>query len=215
MNPLNWNQFIALNIIYVNILFGDKMNTLEEIELFAKENYVPIARKQTVKFMLDLIKENNYCSFFEVGTAIGYTSIILAKEFIGMRILTIEHDLNRVKIAKENFKNFEVEDRIELIAGDAINFSTREQFDLIFIDAAKKRNRFFLEKYLENLNPGGTIIVDNMNLEDFWVGANENKKAHYEQVMKEFRDYVKNNPLYESTFYDDIGDGIVVIKIKK
>ena len=36
-----------------------------------------------------------------------------------------------------------------------------------------------------------------------------------EQVMKEFRDYVKNNPLYESTFYDDIGDGIVVIKIKK
>ena len=215
MNPLKWNQFIALNIIYVNILFGDKMNTLEEIELFAKENYVPIARKQTVKFMLDLIKENNYCSFFEVGTAIGYTSIILAKEFIGMRILTIEHDLNRVKIAKENFKNFEVEDRIELIAGDAINFSTREQFDLIFIDAAKKRNRFFLEKYLENLNPGGTIIVDNMNLEDFWVGANENKKAHYEQVMKEFRDYVKNNPLYESTFYDDIGDGIVVIKIKK
>lgn len=191
------------------------MNTLEEIELFAKENYVPIARKQTVKFMLDLIKENNYCSFFEVGTAIGYTSIILAKEFIGMRILTIEHDLNRVKIAKENFKNFEVEDRIELIAGDAINFSTREQFDLIFIDAAKKRNRFFLEKYLENLNPGGTIIVDNMNLEDFWVGANENKKAHYELVMKEFRDYVKNNPLYESTFYDDIGDGIVVIKIKK
>lgn len=191
------------------------MNTLKEIELFAKENYVPIARKQTVKFMLDLIKENNYCSFFEVGTAIGYTSIILAKEFIGMRILTIEHDLNRVKIAKENFKNFEVEDRIELIAGDAINFSTREQFDLIFIDAAKKRNRFFLEKYLENLNPGGTIIVDNMNLEDFWVGANENKKAHYEQVMKEFRDYVKNNPLYESTFYDDIGDGIVVIKIKK
>lgn len=191
------------------------MNTLEEIELFAKENYVPIARKQTVKFMLDLIKENNYCSFFEVGTAIGYTSIILAKEFIGLRILTIEHDLNRVKIAKENFKNFEVEDRIELIAGDAINFSTREQFDLIFIDAAKKRNRFFLEKYLENLNPGGTIIVDNMNLEDFWVGANENKKAHYEQVMKEFRDYVKNNPLYESTFYDDIGDGIVVIKIRK
>ena len=191
------------------------MNTLEEIELFAKENYVPIARKQTVKFMLDLIKENNYCSFFEVGTAIGYTSIILAKEFIGMRILTIEHDLNRVKIAKENFKNFEVEDRIELIAGDAINFSTREQFDLIFIDAAKKRNRFFLEKYLENLNPGGTIIVDNMNLEDVWVGANENKKAHYEQVMKEFREYVKNNPLYESTFYDDIGDGIVVIKIKK
>ena len=191
------------------------MNTLEEIELFAKENYVPIARKQTVKFMLDLIKENNYCSFFEVGTAIGYTSIILAKEFIGLRILTIEHDLNRVKIAKENFKNFEVEDRIELIAGDAINFSTREQFDLIFIDAAKMRNRFFLEKYLENLNPGGTIIVDNMNLEDFWVGANENKKAHYEQVMKEFREYVKNNPLYESTFYDDIGDGIVVIKIRK
>lgn len=191
------------------------MNTLEEIELFAKENYVPIARKQTVKFMLDLIKENNYCSFFEVGTAIGYTSIILAKEFFGLRILTIEHDLNRVKIAKENFKNFEVEDRIELIAGDAINFSTREQFDLIFIDAAKKRNRFFLEKYLENLNPGGTIIVDNMNLEDFWVGANENKKAHYEQVMKEFREYVKNNPLYESTFYDDIGDGIVVIKIRK
>lgn len=191
------------------------MNNFKEIELFAKENYIPIARKQTVEFIINLIKENNYQSFFEIGTAIGYTSIYLASTFNQLDIWTIEHDLNRAKMAKENMKDFKVEDRIKFIIGNAITYSPDRKFDVIFIDASKKRNRFYLEKFLNNLTENGTIIIDNMHLDDFWVGANKDKKAYYDSVNEELKNYIKSTPLYDYKFYDDIGDGIVVIKIKK
>ena len=190
------------------------MKTLLDIEKFAKDEWVPIARHQTVEFMKNLIKDNNYTSFFEIGTAIGYTSIILKKTFPYLDITTIEHDLDRAQMAKENFIDFGIDGTINFIIDDAIEYQTNKKFDLIFIDAAKKRNRYFLEKFLPNLKTNGSIIIDNMKLEDFWIDCNLNKKAEYDEVNEEFKEYVKHNPNYDYTFYDDIGDGIVVIKLK-
>ena len=198
----------------ITILFSlvKNMNTIEELEEYAKRHYVPIARKATVAFMIDLIRKNNYTSFFEIGTAIGYTSIVLSKEFEDIKILTIEHDGYALKRAKDNFKDYGVEKNITLIDGDAVFFDTDEKFDLIFIDAAKKKNWFFLEKFSKNLTDNGTIIVDNMNLDDFWIGANKDKKAEYDRVNREFKEFVLTSDRYDATLYDNIGDGIVVIK---
>ena len=135
------------------------MHEIIELESFAKENHIPIARKQTVEYMISLIKEKEYKSFFEIGTAIGYTSIILYKTFPNIRLVTIEHDLERVNVAKENFLDFNILDKIEFIVGDAIDFETNEMFDLIFIDAAKKRNKFFLDKFSKNLNKGKDVKI--------------------------------------------------------
>ena len=82
-------------------------------------------------------------------------------------------------------------------------------------DAAKKKNWFFLEKFSNNLSDNGTIIVDNMNLDDFWINANKDKKAEYDRVNKEFKEFVLTSDKYDATLYNDIGDGIVVIKLKK
>lgn len=191
------------------------MNNFDDIEKFAKENYIPIARKQTIKFMIDLIRKNNYKSFFEIGTAIGYTSIYLKTSFPDLNVLTIENDEKRAELAKENFKDFKLDNKIKFVIGNALCYSSEQKFDLIFIDAAKKRNRFFLEKYLNNLNENGTIIIDNLNLNDFWVGANKKKKAYYDQVNLELREYIKNTPIYDYRFFEDVGDGIITIKIKK
>lgn len=190
------------------------MKTLSEIEQFAKENYVPIARKQTVEFILDYIKENNYHSFLEIGTAIGYTCIYLCTNLENLEIVTIEHDLNRVQCAKENFIDFNIEALITLVIDDAVYFETNKQFDLIFIDAAKKRNWFFVEKFSKNLKPNGTIIVDNLHLDDFWIGANKNKKKEYDLVNKNFREKIISSNKYDYIFREDIGDGIVLLKNK-
>ena len=88
-------------------------------------------------------------------------------------------------------------------------------FDLIFIDAAKLRNRFFLDKFSKNLNSGGTIIVDNMQLDDLWQGADQKKKAKYDLANKEFKDYILTLQEYEVSIYDNIGDGIAVLKKKQ
>lgn len=190
------------------------MKTLDQLEKYAKENYIPIARKQTTEFMVNLIKENNYKSFFELGTAIGYTSILLKTTFPELKILTIEYNLKRAELAKNNFIDFNLEYDIEFIIGDAVIFETDEMFDLIFIDAAKLRNRFFLDKFSKNLNQGGTIIVDNMLLDDLWVNADVKKKAKYDLANKEFKEYILSLEEYQVSIYDNIGDGIAVLKKK-
>ena len=191
------------------------MKTIEELEKYAKENYIPIARKQTTEFMVNLIQENNYKSFFELGTAIGYTSILLKTTFPELKIVTIEYNLKRANIAKTNFTDFGIEYDIEFIIGDAVIYETEEMFDLIFIDAAKLRNGFFLDKFSKNLNSGGTIIVDNMQLDDLWQGADQKKKAKYDLANKEFKDYILTLQEYEVSIYDNIGDGIAVLKKKQ
>ena len=191
------------------------MKTIEELEKYAKENYIPIARKQTTEFMVNIIKENNYKSFFELGTAIGYTSILLKTTFPELKIVTIEYNLKRANIAKTNFTDFGIEYDIEFIIGDAVIYETEEMFDLIFIDAAKLRNRFFLDKFSKNLNSGGTIIVDNMQLDDLWQGADQKKKAKYDLANKEFKDYILTLKEYDVSIYDNIGDGIAVLKKKQ
>ena len=190
------------------------MNSLEQLEKYAKEKFIPIARKQTTEFMVNLIKENNYKSFFEVGTAIGYTSIIIATTFPNVSILTIEYNLNRAELARQNFRDFSLENKIDFIIDDAVLFETNRMFDLIFIDAAKMRNRFFLDKFSKNLNRGGTFIVDNMKLDDLWINANKKKKEKYDLANEEFKKYILSLEEYEVNIYDDIGDGIAVLKKK-
>ena len=188
------------------------MNTLEKIEEFAKEHYVPIARKQTIEFLVDLFKKNDYKSFLEIGTAIGYTSINIALINPDIRILTLEYEEKRAAIAREYFKDFNVENQIKMIICDARFYHPDLYYDLIFIDAAKKRNKYFLEKFSRRLNKNGTIVIDNMNLDDLWIDAKQEKKEKYDLVNKEFKEYILSLKEYDVKIYDDIGDGIAVLK---
>ena len=188
------------------------MNTLEKIEEFAKEHYVPIARKKTIEFLVDLFKKNDYKSFLEIGTAIGYTSINIALFNPDIRILTLEYEEKRAAIARENFKDFNVENQIKMIICDARFYHPDLYYDLIFIDAAKKRNKYFLEKFSRRLNKNGTIVIDNMNLDDLWIDAKQEKKEKYDLVNKEFKEYILSLKEYDVKIYDDIGDGIAVLK---
>ena len=190
------------------------MNRIEKIEEFAKENYVPIARKETLEYIKKIFKENNYKSFLEIGTAIGYTCINVALIDPSIRILTLEYEEKRFNIAKENIKDFKVEKQIQQVYGDARFFFPDLYYDVIFIDAAKKRNKYFLDKFSKRLNNFGTIIIDNMNLDDLWVDAKKEKKEEYDLVNKEFKEYILTLKDYEVNIYDDIGDGIAVLKRK-
>ena len=190
------------------------MNSIEKIEEFAKENYVPIARKETLEYIKKIFKENNYKSFLEIGTAIGYTCINVALIDPSIRILTLEYEEKRFNIAKENIKDFKVEKQIQQVYGDARFFYPDLYYDVIFIDAAKKRNKYFLDKFSKRFNNFGTIIIDNMNLDDLWVDAKKEKKEEYDLVNKEFKEYILTLKDYEVNIYDDIGDGIAVLKRK-
>ena len=190
------------------------MLDIKDIEIYAKENYVPIARKQTIEFILNLMKERNYTRFLEIGTAIGYTSINLALLNKNINVVTIEHDIKRAEIAKKNFIEFGVNEQINMIEDDAVTITINDKFDLIFIDASKKRNDYFLDKFSPNLNEGGMIIIDNMKLEDFWVNAKKEKKEKFHKMNEEFKKNLLNRKEFDVQILENIGDGIALIKKK-
>ena len=190
------------------------MLDIKDIEIYAKENYVPIARKQTIEFILNLMKERNYTRFLEIGTAIGYTSINVALLNKNINVVTIEHDSKRAEIAKKNFIEFGVNEQINMIEDDAVTITINDKFDLIFIDASKKRNDYFLDKFSPNLNEGGMIIIDNMKLEDFWVNAKKEKKEKFHKMNEEFKKNLLNRKEFDVQSLEDIGDGIALIKKK-
>ena len=190
---------------------------LEEIEKYAKEENVPIMQKDGIEFLTNYIRENNIKNILEIGSAIGYSAIKMALVDNDIKITTIERDENRYNIAVKNIKNFNLENRINIILGDALETDIEGIYDLIFIDAAKSQYIRFFEKYELNLKQGGIIVTDNLSfhglVEDESKTTNRNTKQLVRKIRK-YIDYLKNNDNYETVFYK-LGDGIAISKKRK
>lgn len=188
------------------------MKTFQEIEEYALKHYVPIARKDFVIFLKQLILDNNYHEVLEIGSAIGYTTIHLAL-IEDVYVTTIEYDEKRYALCKENIEDFNVVEKVNAIHDDALNVFISQKFDVIFIDAAKAKNIKFFEKYEINLKKDGVIIIDNIRLDDFKKNVSPKKARFYEEKIEELKQYLASLKDYNVTYYD-VGDGIALLKRK-
>ena len=136
---------------------------IKKMKDYAKVNNVPIMTEEGINYLLKYIKKNNTKNILEIGTAIGYSAIMMCGVVEDVKVTTIERDEKRYLEAIKNIKKADLEDRIHLIYNDALNVKLEEKYDLIFIDAAKAQNRKFFERFENNLVDNGTIITDNMN----------------------------------------------------
>lgn len=143
------------------------VRVLKEMEQYAKENHIPIMMKDGIEFLEKYIKENHVKKILELGTAIGYSAIRMASIDKNIKIVTIERDKNRYEEALKNIKKVKLENQIEVIFMDIMDYYTEEEFDLIFIDAAKSQYIKFFEKFESNLIIGGTVISDNLNFHGY------------------------------------------------
>ena len=187
---------------------------MERLELYAKENNVPIMQKDGILYLCNYIKENNVKSILEVGSAIGYSSIMMASIDKDIRIKTIEKDVDRYNIAVNNIKEYGYDNQINIYLGDASDYSFDDKFDLIFIDAAKGKNTFFFEKFKDNLNIDGTIITDNLSfhglVEDESLVKTKNQKGIVNKI-KSYIEFLDNNKEFATT-YIEVGDKIAISK---
>ena len=188
---------------------------INEIRAYAKEEKVPIMMDDGIKFLIEYIAKNKIQSVLEIGTAIGYSSIMMALSNPSLTITTIERDEKRYLEALKNIKKLKLEDRITLIFNDALDVSLSEKYDLIFIDAAKAQSIKFFEKFEKNLNPSGTIITDNLKFhglvdKDEEEIESRNLRALVRKI-KEYISFLKGNINYKTDFYE-LGDGISVSK---
>ena len=186
---------------------------IKEMEHYAEENNVPIIQKESIVYIMKYIKEHNIKSILEIGSAIGYSAILMASVSDDIKLTTIERDQTRYMECLKNIKKSELEKRITVLYQDALEVNlTGVSYDLIFIDAAKGQNINFFEKYKNFLNEGGTIITDNLEFHGM-VGKSEEIESknlrELVQKIENYIEYLKNNDDFNTEFLS-IGDGLSV-----
>lgn len=189
-----------------------KFNDLiSDMERFAKKENVPIMQKESLNYLISFIKQHNIKSVLEVGTAIGYSTILI-KEVVN-NITSIERDEERYNIAVKNVELSNL-NNITLIKGDALDITITDKFDLIFIDAAKGKNKDFLDKFKSNLNENGYIIIDNMDFHGLVGKSMTIEKRRLRSLVKKIENFIKY--MEEQTEFKvtkiDKGDGLYLLE---
>ena len=186
---------------------------IKEIESYASENNVPIIQKESIVYIMKYIKEHNVKSILEIGSAIGYSAILMASASDDVKITTIERDQTRYMECLKNIKKSDLEKRITVLYQDALEVNlTGVSYDLIFIDAAKGQNINFFEKYKNFLNDGGAIITDNIEFHGMVGKSQEIESKNLRELVQKIENYIeylKNNDDFNTEFLS-IGDGLSV-----
>lgn len=190
-------------------------NLIKQMKNYAELNNVPIMTDEGIDYLTKYIKDNNIKNILEVGTAIGYSSIMMCGVDENITVTTIERDEKRYLEAVKNIKKFNLENRINLIYKDALEVELEDEYDLIFIDAAKAQNRKFFERYEKNLAKDGTIITDNMNFHGLVNTDPSNiESRNLRQLVRkvrEYKEFLDNNETFKTEFLN-IGDGLAISK---
>lgn len=189
-------------------------NDFKYIEKYAEEHNIPIMEKTGINFLTKYIKENNIKNILEIGSAIGYSAIKMALVDEKIKITTIEKNDSRYLEALKNIKTFNLEKQITLVLADALDIELSEQYDLIFIDAAKGQYIKFFEKFKNNLKKSGVIISDNIMFHGYVEKKERIESKNLRQLVnkiKNYIDFLEKNDEFDTIFYK-IGDGISVSK---
>lgn len=207
-------------VSYINSLEKENSPVLEEIEKEARKDGVPIIRKEMESFLRVMLSIKKPMRILELGTAVGYSAILMS-ECINEKgqIITIENYDKRIPIAKENIKKAGRENVIKLLEGDAMEIMPTlesNQFDFVFMDAAKAQYIHFLPEVLRLMKKDAVLITDNVLqegdlIQSKYVVRRRDRTIH--KRMREYLEVVKNHPQLETTIVS-IGDGITM-SVKK
>ncbi len=199
---------------YIRSLIPQKDNFLIEIERYAELNHVPIIHPEVAQLIRVLIKISKPKRILEIGTAIGYSALVMASsmEKCG-RVTTIEKRDDMINIAEKNIQDNGYSGMIQIIKGEAEEIlpTINDEFDFIFIDAAKGQYMEFFPYCIKNLVDSGIIVSDNV-LYKGMVASDElvvRRKKTIVKRMRNYLDYITSNNTLESSVIP-IGDGVAI-----
>lgn len=199
---------------YIKNLIPENEGLIKELERYAIQNSIPIIQKEVANFLDIMINIKRPENILELGTAIGYSSILMSKYSGGRALIkTIERDKKMVDIARNNIASFGLEDKITVVEGDCLEVleNMEDQYDMIFIDAGKGHYNHFLPHCIRLLKRDGIIIADNVLFRGM-VASDELVTRRKVTIVKRMRTYLdeisKNEDLVTSVI--PMGDGIAV-----
>ena len=186
---------------------------LKVIKEKALEEHIPIIMDDTLEVIDTYLKEMKPKRILEIGTAVGYSAICFSKYLAEDGIIdTIERDEERIAEAKANIKEMELDNKINIYEGDAVEIllTLNNKYDAVFIDAAKGKYTFFLEQSLRMLDKNGIIFADNI-LYKGYVLSDYNKHKQ-RTAVRNLREYIKQTTENEKleTEILEVGDGLAI-----
>jgi len=200
------------------------MDQEELIKIDANRRGVPIIREESHNKLIEIVKKVNPKTILEIGTAVGYSGILMLEACPNATLITIELKEDKANEAKINFKTAGLEDRVTVINGDCMqeislmvaegNFD--KYFDFVFLDGPKAQYIKMLESLMILTKGGGTILADNVLFRGY-VKDKSLMPRRFKTIVKrlnefllaiETREDIENHTLYE------IEDGMIEFKIK-
>lgn len=202
-------------VTYINSLDTGNTAMLDQIEREATADYVPIIRKEMQSFLKFLLAMKKPARILEVGTAVGFSAILMAEyDPVPCQITTIENYEKRIPIARENFKRAGKEAQIALLEGDAAEvLKTLEgPYDFIFMDAAKGQYIHFLPEILRLLAKDGVLVSDNVLQDGDVIESRFAVTRRNRTIHKRMREYLYTLTHSEKlvTAVLPVGDGITL-----
>lgn len=187
-----------------------------EMEKYAHKFNIPIVTKEVAEYLKFIVKSNGIKNVLEVGTAIGYSGILIAKEIEKNdgKLYTIEIDEERYNLAQENFKKSGFKNIVS-IKGDAVEEIKKieDNFDFVFIDASKGHYMEFFEDSYKLLNRDGIIFIDNIMFRGYLYKEYPKRFKTIVRRLNEFIDYLYSRDGGEFVLLP-FGDGIGLFRKK-
>lgn len=191
---------------------------IENIKQKALEEHIPIIMDDTLEKIEEILKEEKPKRILEIGTAVGYSATMFAKYTDeDCTIDTIEIDEERAKEAKENIEKIGVSDRINIMVGNAVDIlpTISQEYDIVFIDAAKGKYPVFLENAIRLIKNGGLILADNILYKGYVMSDyNKHKQRTAVRHLREYIQEITENEKLESEILE-IGDGLAITRVIK
>jgi predicted O-methyltransferase YrrM len=194
------------------------MNTaqqvLNEMREYASEYRVPIISPSGGALLAQMVASRKAVSILEIGTAIGYSTLLMALNMPpGGQIVTMEQDPERIRLAHDFLARAGMNERVEIISGDAGLELTRlgGKFDFVFIDAAKGQYLDYLHKVMDKLSANAVIIADNVLFRGM-VLSDEEPPKRYRTIVRRLREYIDfiNHDLRFTSMIMKQGDGLAI-----
>lgn len=200
------------------------MNQEEFIKVDANRRGVPIIREESHNKLIEIVSRLQPKTILEIGTAVGYSGMLMLSTCKDAKLITIEHDINKVEEARQNFKDASLDDRVVVICADCMEeLSTMvaegnydNYFDFIFLDGPKAQYIKMLEALILLTKKGGTILADNVLFRGF-VKDKTLMPRRFKTIVKRLNMFLDeiavHKDIKEYKLYE-IEDGMVEITLK-
>ena len=191
---------------------------IEDIKTKALKEGVPIIKDEGLAFLLNFVKENKFKDILELGTAVGYSAMQMAKLDKDIHIDTIEKNEDMYNQAIENINESNLQNQIDVHFMPIEDYKTDKMYDFIFVDAAKAQYQKYMEMFLPNLKPNGKMLFDNMIFHSLIYKVDEIESKNLRNLVKKivkFRENIQSDERFDIIMKDNIGDGILILSRRK